>query len=51
MTTVHTHPLALHGTAPSGFTLTHEHERGGDDHTHDVTPDGMTATTTTFEED
>lgn len=47
----HTHPLTLNGSAAASvFSLSHEHDRGADNHTHEVTPDGKTATSTTFEE-
>lgn len=46
---LHTHPLELAaGSGPSQFTLKHDHEDGDKPHVHTVTPDGMTATSTTF---
>lgn len=48
----HSHPLTLRGAgSPSQFSLTHEHERDNEPHDHEVTPDGKTATSTTFFKD
>ena len=52
MTLLHRHPLSLNGTdGMTGMGLEHEHERGDEKHTHSVTPDGQSYTSTEFDAD
>lgn len=49
MSAPHSHPLELAGgSGPSQFVMEHDHERGTEKHTHEVTADGKDFTSTTW---